>query len=339
MSICFTISRILSVLKREKNKNGNDYDDEGNNLKEFKIYISCKGNDNLNLSQEELSSLMDYSINKYQNVFLSKHIEFANFSSSSNNYLSELAKNIHLNANHYINDFNLLNVESVNVKVKDENYRINYEDKLVNYKNLSEDKILLFDLDDTLYTDKEILDYQVKVLTDECKAEYPDISEETLRDYYLTHGSTYKGLRLKHDAKDENINKMMFNAYSKIDVGKIKFKPKLKELFKHVNQPSIIVSNAPKFYVERVLKQLQIEDKFIDIISPSHDNNWIFKTCNDYNNLLNIRFGENAELIIFDDNKSNCEILNKRFKTECILITKDNPIEISLEKVLDTPHY
>jgi FMN phosphatase YigB (HAD superfamily) len=124
-----------------------------------------------------------------------------------------------------------------------------------------------------------------------------------------------------------------------IDVGKIKFKPKLKELFKHVNQPSIIVSNAPKFYVERVLKQLQIEDKFIDIISPSHDNNWIFKTCNDYNNLLNIRFGENAELIIFDDNKSNCEILNKRFKTECILITKDNPIEISLEKVLDTPHY
>jgi hypothetical protein len=37
MSICFTISRILSVLKREKNKNGNDYDDEGNNLKEFKI--------------------------------------------------------------------------------------------------------------------------------------------------------------------------------------------------------------------------------------------------------------------------------------------------------------
>jgi FMN phosphatase YigB (HAD superfamily) len=356
MSMSFTVSKILHVLKRGDvpseiiKERKCLLDDEQLQIspdtyydyfKEFNVVVSCKGDANFYLSSEQLDNIIQYSINKYQCTFLSHHIEFANTliketKTSFTNELLSLAKNIHRNVLHYLNDNNILNVKSIEITIKDKIYSVVFTENFVNYHNL-ESPILLFDLDDTLYTDKEILKSQVKLLTDECRNEYPYLSEETLMNYYTTYGSSYRGLQVEHQAQDENINRMMFKAYSQIDVSQIQFKPKLKELFSYVQQPCVVVSNAPQFYVERVLQQLQISKYFINIITPNHDNQWIFKHDMKYNELLNARFGIESKLIIFDDNKTNCDILSKRNNTQCVLINKDNTIEKALETYMDTP--
>jgi putative hydrolase of the HAD superfamily len=127
---------------------------------------------------------------------------------------------------------------------------------------------LLFDLDDTLYTDASGLFLEVRQRIVAWVSQALDISPEeagALRDqYYHAYGTTMGGL-LKH-YPHVDIDGYL-EAVHQVDVSRyLAPSPELAAMLTRLDAPKAVFTNAIASWAERVLRQLDVRDHFEAIV-------------------------------------------------------------------------
>ncbi len=129
-------------------------------------------------------------------------------------------------------------------------------------------RYLLFDLDDTIYTDTTGLFVEVKERIEGWLSQALEISLEqakTLRSaYYRAYGTTMSGLQHHHPEAD--INAYLEDVH-RVDVSRyLRPNPALAELLGRFSVEKVIFTNATTDWAERVLQQLGVRDCFSQIV-------------------------------------------------------------------------
>jgi len=127
---------------------------------------------------------------------------------------------------------------------------------------------LLFDLDDTLYTDASGLFLEVRERIVTWVSQALDISPEeagTLRDhYYRAYGTTMSGLLKHHPHVDIDA---YLEAVHQVDVSRyLAPSPALSAMLTRLDAPKAIFTNAIASWAERVLRQLDVREHFEAIV-------------------------------------------------------------------------
>ncbi|MEA3309781.1 MAG: pyrimidine 5'-nucleotidase [Chloroflexota bacterium] len=127
---------------------------------------------------------------------------------------------------------------------------------------------LLFDLDDTLYTNASGLFAHVRERIDEWLIAALEVSNRTagkLRDeYYQQYGTTMAGLLQHHPGVDIDD---YLDYVHEFDVAPyLQPNPQLAEILEQFSQPKVIFTNAIASWAEKVLMRLGIRSYFTELI-------------------------------------------------------------------------
>ena len=127
---------------------------------------------------------------------------------------------------------------------------------------------LLFDLDDTLYTNASGLFDEVRTRIDEWLIATLAVSPLTAREwrdeYYQKYGTTMAGLLQHHPGVD--IDDYLDYVHEFDVTPYLQPNPQLAEILEQLPQPKVIFTNAIAAWAERILARLEIRAHFSDLI-------------------------------------------------------------------------
>jgi putative hydrolase of the HAD superfamily len=126
---------------------------------------------------------------------------------------------------------------------------------------------LFFDLDDTLYDNKsglwEAIKERMNLYMVKCLNLPPAEVPELRRKYYLSYGTTLRGLQIHHQVDTDDflayVHDLPLAEYLRPD-------PQLKEMLKLLPQQKWVFTNADRQHAQRVLAILEVADFFMGII-------------------------------------------------------------------------
>ena len=120
----------------------------------------------------------------------------------------------------------------------------------------------VFDLDNTLYPSDCALFPQVEKRIGLYVQQFMGMDPETAYAYqkelFMAHGTTLKGLMVKHDADPHDF----LDYVHDIDFTPVKANPKLRQSLEQLDGRRIIYTNADKTYTDKVLERLGVADLF-----------------------------------------------------------------------------
>ena len=123
----------------------------------------------------------------------------------------------------------------------------------------------IFDLDNTLYprsnnlfrqVDRRIRDYVSRLLKVDAKE-----AERIQRDFYRRHGTTLRGLMLKHNVDPDSFLEFVHD----IDHSVVKPDPALGDAIRRLPGKKYIFTNGSRQHAEKVAEQLGFQEHFEDI--------------------------------------------------------------------------
>lgn len=135
------------------------------------------------------------------------------------------------------------------------------------YNIVMNDKVLFFDLDDTLYDHKSglweaIRDRMNTFLQDHLRLSFEE-AVNLRQEYYQTYGTTLKGLLIKHDI---DVNAYLAYVHDVPLTKYLKPEPQITAMISAINYAKFIFTNADKAHAKRVLDHLGYTNIFQSLI-------------------------------------------------------------------------
>ena len=162
-----------------------------------------------------------------------------------------------------------------------------------------------FDLDNTLYCANSGIFDQIHMKMSEFISTNLNVSLKKAKflqkKYFIENGTTLYGLMLNH-----NINpKEFLNYVHNIDFSIVKPDNELNDLIKKIPEKKIIFTNANISYVEKILKNLNLENIFDDIYDIERMNYLPKPNLKTYKKLISTYQVDANKAILFDDIPQN----------------------------------
>jgi putative hydrolase of the HAD superfamily len=134
-------------------------------------------------------------------------------------------------------------------------------------------KHLLLDLDDTLYPASARIGAESVRRMIRFVADFLGVSFEearVLRDSRKRrYGTTLEWLQAEHGMggadRDEKALRYMHYVHPPEEVGEVDFDPRLRPFLQGLRLPMTVLTNAPLFHAERILRFLQVDDLFLGV--------------------------------------------------------------------------
>jgi putative hydrolase of the HAD superfamily len=137
-------------------------------------------------------------------------------------------------------------------------------------------KHLLLDLDDTLYPPSARIGAEIAKRMVCFIAELLNISFEEARvlreNRGRQYGTTLEWLQAEHglsgpdkETKDANALRYMRYVHPDEEVNELDFDPRLRPFLQSLRLPMTVLTNAPIFHAERILRFLQVDDLFLGV--------------------------------------------------------------------------
>lgn len=196
---------------------------------------------------------------------------------------------------------------------------------------------LLFDLDDTLYTNTTGLFAEVGQRIEAWLAGALGVSLETAhilrRDYHARYGTTMAGLLRHHPGAD--VDDYLEDVHQ-VDVAKyLRPDPALGAMLARLPRPKLIFTNAIASWAERILAQLQIREHFERIVDV-RDVNYLAKPrAEAYTQLLAQLALPGAACALLDDQRPNLQTA-AQFGMRTILVRPGGAPGDGAEAAVDT---
>jgi putative hydrolase of the HAD superfamily len=169
-------------------------------------------------------------------------------------------------------------------------------------------RILLFDLDDTLYPRSAGVMDQIRQLILRYIRERlhlsPEEADELRRSYFMTYGTTMRGLQIeRHIDADEflhYVHDIPLEAY-------LQPNPKLDAVLASIPQEKVVFTNATREHAERVLAVLGIRRRFDQIIDVRDMDYESKPQPAAYRHICELLGVEPRECLIVEDNIRNLQ--------------------------------
>lgn len=170
-------------------------------------------------------------------------------------------------------------------------------------------RYLLFDLDDTLYTNTSGLFGEVRQRIEAWLMQALDIPLETAqtlrREYHLRYGTTMAGLLHHHPEADVED---YLETVHRVDVTKyLHPAPELGAMLERLPAGKVVFTNAITSWAERILERLEIREHFERIVDV-RDVGYLAKPRPEaYEQLLALLHVDGADCVLLDDQAPNLQ--------------------------------
>ena len=198
-------------------------------------------------------------------------------------------------------------------------------------------RYLLFDLDDTLYTNTSGLFGEVRQRIEAWLMHALDIPLETAqtlrREYHTLYGTTMAGLLRHHPEAD--VEDYLENVH-RVDVTKYLHPvPELGAMLARLPAGKVVFTNAIASWAERILECLEVREHFERIVDV-RDVGYLAKPRPEaYNQLLALLQVDGADCVLLDDQVPNL-LTAAQFGMRTILVRSDQIPSTSIDFAVGT---
>lgn len=194
-----------------------------------------------------------------------------------------------------------------------------------------QNKVLIFDLDATLYDvgdkieqlcDAKVVRYFADKLKISLEQSEKLISEVRSRYAYdveaLEHDFPFSKFEFMEDVCD-------------VDVSVLQPDPKLNELLKSLPQPKYILTDSIRRHVHDTLKAIQVDENLFSGVFDAHDMKYTFKYNPESFKLFLQKYNLNAkDCVLFEDSVTNLKTAKKLGFTT-VLIRREHPADVDFD--------
>jgi putative hydrolase of the HAD superfamily len=200
-------------------------------------------------------------------------------------------------------------------------------------------KHLLLDLDDTLYPASARIGAEIARRMIRFVADFLGISFEDAQilrnNRKQLYGTTLEWLQVEHGMDGpEKALRYMHYVHPPEEVDEVDFDPRLRPFLQNLQLPMTVLTNAPLFHAERILRLLQVDDLFLgiwDVVQSAFKGK---PHRNAYIGALSIS-GYTIEETLFADDYGQYVRGYKDLGGRAVLVSDK---QTEMEKVPDTPH-
>jgi 2-desacetyl-2-hydroxyethyl bacteriochlorophyllide A dehydrogenase len=289
---------------------------------------------NIDIASEEIQKIVD----KYNYKNLDNHDDFKNKNSTIEYIAYVIAKQI----KKFVIDNKYVNINKLKVKINESDiayteYEINIEHKDDYFVQLSDDcsyktKYYLFDLDNTLHHNSVVLKEIVNNIHKIFAKRY-NIDKIEADALYKEYGDSIYGLIKKKNLTAMEINDLYKEIYN-VNLDIIRKNKFLYQYLSNLKGFKWITSNSPRFYIEKILNMLGLDNIFNKIICPSIENNFLNKSDNRYFKTILASIDSKNDIYFFDDNIKYVNMASD-IGINSYLVNKYCNLELCISKTLN----